>query len=186
MILIGKDPPPNLIKKANGQIERSKPLAAGISVATRTVDLDQATLRIFRQLIGGKVRIIDMTAGAALRLAAMSATFFLTIIAVPPVVLAQTAAALKTCIPEIKRQCGGAEGEVRRTCIKSRFNEFSLACQLALVKLAAVKRACKADVKTKCPDILPGGGRVEACIKDHFAEMSAACKETISQAAGKS
>jgi hypothetical protein len=33
---------------------------------------------------------------------------------------------------------------------------------------------------------VPGGGRIEACIKDHFEDMSAACKETISQATGKS
>lgn len=128
-----------------------------------------------------------MTAGATFRRTAMLAAFLVTITAVPPVVLAQTnAAALKTCIPEIKSQCGGAEGELRRNCIKSRFKEFSLPCQLALVKLAAVKMACQSDVKKNCPDILPGGGRVEACIKDHFADMSAACKETISQAAGKS
>jgi hypothetical protein len=54
------------------------------------------------------------------------------------------------------------------------------------VKYAAVTRACKADAKKNCADILPGGGRIEACIKDHFADMSEACKETISQAAGKS
>ena len=127
-----------------------------------------------------------MTAGANFRLTAMLAAFFLTITAVPPVVLAQTSAALKTCIPDIKSQCGGAEGELRRNCIKSRFKEFSLPCQLALVKLAAFKKACQPDVKKNCPDIVPGGGRVEACIKDHFADMSEECKETISQAAGKS
>jgi hypothetical protein len=127
-----------------------------------------------------------MTAGAAFRLTAMLAALFLTITAVPPVVLAQTTAALKTCVPDIRSQCGGAEGELRRNCIKSRFKEFSLPCQLALVKLAALKKACKADVKRNCPGIVPGGGRIEACIKDHFEDMSAACKETISQATGKS
>jgi hypothetical protein len=127
-----------------------------------------------------------MTAAAAFRLTAMLAAVFVTITAAPPVVFAQTTAALKTCLPDIKSQCGGAEGELRRNCIKSRFKEFSLPCQLALVKLAAIKRDCKADVKKNCPGIVPGGGRVEACIKDHFEDMSAACKETISQAAGKS
>src|SRR6476620_3360088 len=103
-----------------------------------------------------------MTAGATFRLTTIVAVFFLTITAVQTVVLAQTTAALKTCVPDIKSQCGGAEGELRRNCIKSRFKEFSLPCQLALVKLAAFKKACKADVKKNCPDIVPGGGRIEA------------------------
>jgi hypothetical protein len=47
-------------------------------------------------------------------------------------------------------------------------------------------KACKADVKKNCADIRPGGGRIETCLKDHFADVSDACKETISQAAGKS
>jgi hypothetical protein len=40
------------------------------------------------------------------------------------------------------------------------------------------------DVKKSCAGIKPGGGRIETCIKDHFADMSDACKEMISQAAG--
>jgi len=71
-------------------------------------------------------------------------------------------------------------------CIKARFKEFSLRCQLALVKLAAIKKACKGDVRKICADIVPGGGRIEACMKDRFADMSEGCRETISQAAGKS
>jgi hypothetical protein len=69
-------------------------------------------------------------------------------------------------------------------CIKTRFKDFSLPCQLALVKTKAVGKACRADIKKNCADIKPGGGRIETCMKDHFADMSDACKEVISQAGG--
>jgi Cysteine rich repeat len=128
-----------------------------------------------------------MTAGATFRLTTIVAVSFLTIAAIPSVVLAQedlVGVVLKACATDL-RQCAGT-GEVRRACIKVHFKEFSLPCQLALVKQAAIRKACKGDVKKKCADIVPGGGRIEACMKDHFADMSEECKETISQAAGKS
>jgi hypothetical protein len=53
------------------------------------------------------------------------------------------------------------------------------------VKYAAIKKVCGRDIKKNCAGILPGGGRIEVCIKDHFADMSEKCKVTISQAADK-
>jgi Cysteine rich repeat len=128
-----------------------------------------------------------MTAGATFRLTTIVAVSFLTIAAIPSVVLAQkdlVGVVLKACATDLK-QCAGT-GEVRRACIKVHFKEFSLPCQLALVKQAAIRKACTGDVKKNCADIVPGGGRIEACMKDHFADLSEECKETISQAAGKS
>jgi Cysteine rich repeat len=49
---------------------------------------------------------------------------------------------------------------------------FSLRCQLALVKARAVRNACRADIKKNCADIKPGGDRIEACLKNHFADVS--------------
>ena len=127
-----------------------------------------------------------MTAGATFRLTTIVAVSFLMFAAIPTVVLAQNdvvGVVLKTCSADL-RQCEG-HGE-RQSCIKSRFKEFSLPCQLALVKLAAISKSCKRDVKKICAGIVPGGGRIEACMKDRFADMSEGCKKTISQAAGKS
>ncbi|MFK4658994.1 hypothetical protein ABIF97_008928 [Bradyrhizobium japonicum] len=128
-----------------------------------------------------------MSAGPTLRFITIVAVSFLTISAIPSVVRAQNdlvGAVLKACATDFKR-CAGT-GDVRRSCIKVHFKEFSLPCQLALVKQAAIRKACTGDFKKNCPDIVPGGGRVEACMKDHFADLSEECKETISQAAGKS
>jgi hypothetical protein len=128
-----------------------------------------------------------MCAGPTVRFTTVVAASLLTISAIPSVVLAQkdlVGVVFKACASDL-RQCPGT-GEVRRACVKVHFKEFSLPCQLALVKAAAIRKACKGDVKKNCADVAPGSGRIEACMKDHFADVSEGCKETISQAAGKS
>jgi Cysteine rich repeat len=126
-----------------------------------------------------------MTARTTFLLTTFVAMSLFAIAATSSVVLAQqgTTAA---CSSDVDAHCAGTRGESRAACIKLRFKDFSLACQLALVKARAVRKACRADVKKNCADIKPGGGRIEACLKDHFADVSDPCKETISQAAGKS
>jgi Cysteine rich repeat len=128
-----------------------------------------------------------MCAGPTVRFTTIVAASLLTISAIPSVVLAQkdlVGIVFKACASDL-RQCPGT-GEVRRACVKVHFKEFSLPYQLALVKAAAIRKACKGDVKKNCADVAPGSGRIEACMKDHFADVSEGCKETISQAAGKS
>ena len=115
----------------------------------------------------------------------VTALSFLTIAAIPSVVLAQQGIA-KACAADVKAQCAGHRGEGRIACVKTRFKDFSLRCQLALVKGAAIRKACKADAEKTCADIERGSGRIEACLKDHFADLSDGCKETITQAADKS
>jgi Cysteine rich repeat len=126
-----------------------------------------------------------MTARTAFLLTTIVAFSFLTIAAVPSVLLAQQGT-IADCNSDLEAHCARTTGESRVACIKMRFKDFSLACQLALVKARAVRKACKAEAKKNCADIRPGGGRIEACLKDHFADLSDGCKETISQAAGKS
>ena len=122
-----------------------------------------------------------MTARTTFLLTTIVAVSFLTIAATSSVVRAQQGA----CVSDINTHCAGTKGESRAACIKVRFKDFSLGCQLALVKARAVRKACTADVKKICAGIKPGRGRIEACLKDHFADVSDPCKETISQAAGK-
>ena len=111
----------------------------------------------------------------------------LMIVAIPSVVLSKQAV-VEPCAADVAAQCAGhLPGEGRIACIRTRYKDFSLSCQLALVKVAALRKTCKADVKKNCADIKPGGGRIETCLKDHFADVSDRCKETISHAAfGKS
>jgi len=53
----------------------------------------------------------------------------------------------------------------------------------ATATLAApdVKSACMADYLALCPSVAPGGGRVVACMKEHRAKVSAACKLAVLQ-----
>jgi hypothetical protein len=37
---------------------------------------------------------------------------------------------------------------------------------------SAVRKAYRADIKKNCAGIKPGGGRIETCMKDHFADLS--------------
>ena len=38
---------------------------------------------------------------------------------------------------------------------------------------------CYADVKAKCADVKPGGGRIKDCVKTNAAEFSDACKARL-------
>ena len=101
-----------------------------------------------------------MCAGPTVRFTTIVAASLLTISAIPSVVLAQkdlVGIVFKACASDL-RQCPGT-GEVRRACVKVHFKEFSLPYQLALVKAAAIRKACKGDVKKNCADVAPGSGR---------------------------
>jgi len=43
--------------------------------------------------------------------------------------------------------------------------------------------ACAADVKTHCAGVQPGQGRINACVKSHFNDLSDACKARLARTA---
>jgi len=68
-------------------------------------------------------------------------------------------------------------------CIKAHFAEFARPRQTALVKVAAEREACAADIEAQCPIIKPAGGRILLCVKEHFAGLSERCKDAIGHTA---
>jgi Cysteine rich repeat len=43
----------------------------------------------------------------------------------------------------------------------------------------AARQACGADIKQVCAAVQPGGGQITGCVRDHFAEFSAACRSAL-------
>jgi hypothetical protein len=48
---------------------------------------------------------------------------------------------------------------------------------------SAATKACASDVKSLCAGIQPGDGRIKACIKSHFSDVSAPCQTVLVKAA---
>lgn len=46
----------------------------------------------------------------------------------------------------------------------------------------AVKQACAGDVKTLCPGVEPGGGRLMQCLHQNSAKVSPKCKAELGEA----
>ena len=57
--------------------------------------------------------------------------------------------------------------------------------QLSQSEMRAVAKACKNDVKTLCPGIQPGGGRIGQCLQQNAERVSAPCKQTLSEVLAK-
>jgi hypothetical protein len=51
---------------------------------------------------------------------------------------------------------------------------------------SAAMKACAGDVKSLCAGTQPGDGRVKACIKSHFSDVSAPCQAVLVKAAAVS
>lgn len=44
-------------------------------------------------------------------------------------------------------------------------------------------KACAADIKKFCGDVQPGEGRVAACVKEHFNELTKPCQDRLATTA---
>ena len=53
----------------------------------------------------------------------------------------------------------------------------------AMAQQRAVARACAADIKAQCAGVQPGEGRIKACVRDHFGDLSASCQALLVKAA---
>ena len=72
---------------------------------------------------------------------------------------------------------------VVKACLIEHFGELFANCKAALQKVVAIAKACRTDIKKQCPDVKLGGGRVQACMESHLADVSEPCKEAMGKAA---
>jgi len=67
----------------------------------------------------------------------------------------------------------------------SKIARLGLVCMLllepaeAMAQQAAARQACAADIKQLCPEVKPGDGRLKACVKEHFGQLSAPCQTAL-------
>ena len=57
-----------------------------------------------------------------------------------------------------------------------------LSAPVAMAKERSIG-VCAADIKAKCAELKPGGGRIKDCVKTHAAEFSDACKARLARVA---
>ncbi|HRD84427.1 MAG TPA: cysteine rich repeat-containing protein [Rubrivivax sp.] len=67
---------------------------------------------------------------------------------------------------------------------------LSLSCTAAFAADATKERgqlaeACAADLKTLCPGVKPGEGRLKSCMRDNREKLSEACREAMKEQRGK-
>ena len=97
---------------------------------------------------------------------------------------AQQRVVTRLCTSDIRARCASAGDRERvRACAREHLKDLSEPCQASLGRLAALDKACAADIRQHCAGVKPGRGRVEACLKSALAELSDACKDGLAQAA---
>jgi len=106
---------------------------------------------------------------------------------------------LGACAQDAQKFCPAARTPQARTqCLKSHEAELSPGCKelqaraaharaKAQQKTITLQDACKSETETLCQDVKPGGGGsgIAQCLKAHEADLSATCKDALSQGKGK-
>jgi hypothetical protein len=123
----------------------------------------------------------DMRRAHPLSLALLAVPF--TLLAIP---FAGTARADDPCAEDVKRLCptiapGGGRVDA---CLGANASALSAACRDRRQADEAKVRAflqefmdvCSVDLYRLCPDVKPGGGRINACLSDRYADVSSSCR----------
>ena len=108
----------------------------------------------------------------------------LLVVSMPPA-SGQYVTTIAACTRDVTKFCHATQSERNflAECIESHFQDFNERCRTALVRTAAVREACKADIEQQYPAERPGAGRILLCVKKHFAALGQSCKDAIGHAA---
>ena len=67
----------------------------------------------------------------------------------------------------------------------SKVASLGVACMLllapagAMAQQGAARQACGADIKQMCAEVERGDGRLKACVKEHFGQLTASCQTAL-------
>ena len=71
----------------------------------------------------------------------------------------------------------GCEGAIMKALtIAAALGAALLFAGSAYAAPSALAKACAKDVKSVCGDVKPGGGKLAACMKEHFSDLSTDCQ----------
>jgi hypothetical protein len=97
-----------------------------------------------------------------------------------------------SCGGELAQRCADVTpGEGRLlACLYAHGDKLSGRCELALYDAAArleraisaithVASECRAELETRCGEVVAGEGRVARCLKDHSGELSPRCHQAL-------
>ena len=104
-------------------------------------------------------------------------------------VLATSASAAgdRACREDAAKLCKGVKpgGGAIVKCLKEHSSEVSPACKAdmekAKEKSKEFRQACKEDKAKLCHDVKPGGGAVLKCLREHESDLSASCRQEMSE-----
>jgi Cysteine rich repeat len=68
---------------------------------------------------------------------------------------------------------------VRRLACVTLASILLLAPVGAMAQQPAVREACAAEIQQHCAGVQPGESRIRACVMEHFAGFSEACKQAL-------
>ena len=90
----------------------------------------------------------------------------------------------RQCEVDVRARCditSGALDDSIRSCIKQQFNSLEDECRSWLARLAAINKACAADIKQNCADVQAGHSRVGACLQAAIGKLSDTCRDGLAR-----
>jgi hypothetical protein len=95
----------------------------------------------------------------------------------------------KDCQADFQKLCGTTKGRERFQCLRQHHDELSQPCKDQLAKARELAEqihpGCKPDVAKLCATVEPGEGRIIACLQQHEADLTPACKSHLDKHAAK-
>ena len=104
---------------------------------------------------------------------------------------------VEACEQDLEKYCSQVTpGEGRLLhCVAAHEDKISGQCEYALYRaatvleqmaaaIAYVAQQCETEIRTLCSNVMPGEGRIVACLKDQDANVGAACKKAIADTTG--
>jgi hypothetical protein len=86
---------------------------------------------------------------------------------------------LEGCTPLIQSNIDSFTRLRGRITILGLSSMLLLAGSQAIAQQGAARQACAADIKQLCAEVKPGEGRLKACVKEHFGQLSASCQTAL-------